>query len=105
MSYLRKIGKNYVIQFRWDGKTHQRSCGTSRKRDAEYIQGQVDIDLWKGKFPAAFADETEREFKLTDLQKEFFAFLDNRIARYSPQTIFTYKYDFKTLMKIVGDIE
>jgi len=45
MSYIRKIGKNYVIEFTWKGKRFSKSLRLSEKKRALRLQKKIDFEL------------------------------------------------------------
>jgi len=105
MSYLRKIGKNYVIQFRWEGKTIQRSLGTSNRKDAMGIRAAIDSELWRNNFPTIFKTEEKNAYTIHDLRDKLYKYWKEREKLFSPGTIETYKYNYQVLQDMLGDMK
>lgn len=106
MSYIRKIGKNYAMQIRWQGKTRQFSLRVSDKKNAEKLQKRIDYEIAMGIFnPERFHSKRNETVTLSHLKEKFLRFLDDRKNQYSPQSIKAYKYNLGMLEKILGEIE
>ncbi len=107
MSYIRKIGKNWVIEFKYNGKKYIRSLRVLDKKSAQKIQAFVDYQIAMGQLDPNFINRTQREyFTVGDLVKEYLKYINVRYkTELKPKTYIAYKESIDKFLKIVGDIE
>ncbi len=106
MSHIRKVGKNYSIEFNWNDKRYHRSLGVSNREYARKMQQKLDYQISNGEFnPARFFGKADDVMTLSQLREKLARHLDAHSGDYTQRTIQTYLYNFDELIKIIGDVE
>lgn len=106
MSYLRKIGKKWYIDFRWNGKHYTKSLKVTSKKMAEDLQKKIDYELAMGTWhPGHMKSKSKEGTIVKDFGEKFKKYLQSRKKQYSYKTLQAYNYNLQLLDKLIGDLE
>ncbi len=104
MSYLRKKGDFYTIEFRYMGKRYIRGLGVSALREAKHLQAAIDYQIATGKLdPEYLKTKIREETSLFELAEEYISFIKANGKRYSVKTIESYEQSAELIKQILGD--
>ncbi len=110
MSYLRKEGKNYSLEFYYGGRKYHKSLGVSEYKAAKKIQSQIDYEISMGSLDPSFLDRSSKQgIRLAGFIDEWKKYLPIMVTKngkkIKPRTKTDYEETADKLLDILGDID
>lgn len=104
MSYLRKSGKNYTLEFYYNGRKYHRSLGVSDYKAAKTIQSKVDYDIQMGRLDPSFLSKSVHHGStVRDLIEKWNTYISKK--KLKKETKYDYELAGNLLLEILGDID
>ncbi len=107
MSSLRKVGKNWTIEFYYWGRYYHRSLRVTKKADAVRLQRQIDFLITTGQLDVnrlVQPEATTGTLTLHDFLREVEAHLLKMPGRYRARTLQTYLFYIRRSISLLADV-